>query len=145
MLLHLCNWSQLCLFRAISLLTVAVYLAVTCMFCQCDLSPPGYSVKSIIDPQACVNMHNHYCWSYTAGSAGRPTDVDVEPHIATSRHYKRCHFDASQCAVVTANTTKDDVMLRFRDQFQQQVDRRIALFNLSLPTAVFRSTPAPLS
>jgi hypothetical protein len=28
-------------------------------------SPKGYSTKSIIDPQACTHMHNHYCWAHT--------------------------------------------------------------------------------
>jgi Glycosyltransferase family 92 len=92
---------------------------------QVLLSPPGYSVKSIIDPQACVNMHNHYCWSVTPGYANRPIDAEVDPTVATSRHYKKCHFDPNECAEHFHNITRDDVMLRFRSRLEAAVRRKI--------------------
>ncbi|CAH1800304.1 unnamed protein product, partial [Owenia fusiformis] len=56
-------------------------------------SGPGYSVKSIIDPQACVVMHNHFCWVRTKGHDTNGHTVDVNVDLAMNQHYKKCHFD----------------------------------------------------
>jgi len=97
-------------------------------------SGPGYSVKSIIDPTACTNMHNHMCWGQTRlyGRAGDRVDVDVE--LGMNQHYKKCHFDKyerpGRCAELAQQAVTDDTMLRFRQPLiaaVQQVLKELSL------------------
>jgi len=97
---------------------------VCCVF-QVALSPAGYSVKSIINPQACIHMHNHYCWGITPGFSSRPADTEVDPRIATNRHFKRCHFSQQECSKMMSHVTRDDVMQRFAAKLEQHVNIRI--------------------
>lgn len=83
-------------------------------------SPPNYSIKSIVDSQACVAMHNHYCVRYTAEVSLQWTmSVDVPPRMALLHHYKWCHFDSyikvtGVCATVMKDYVFDNIMDRYR-------------------------------
>jgi hypothetical protein len=57
-----------------------------------DVSPVGYSTKSITDPLSCVIRHNHYCWQYTKLYQGNQVLFEVNPEFAINRHYKKCRF-----------------------------------------------------
>jgi hypothetical protein len=89
------------------------------------VSDPGYSVKSIINPQACTHMHNHYCWGLTAGYKSRPADQEVDPTVATNRHWKKCHLNSQDCRQMMSHVTTDDVMQRFRERLEQRVNSKI--------------------
>ena len=91
---------------------------------QVSLSPFGYSVKSVIDPTTCVNMHNHYCWGFVDGST--MTLHFVDPDVAVLQHYKRCHFAASECRQMMNVTRTDDTILKYRDQLANIVSRKFA-------------------
>jgi hypothetical protein len=91
-----------------------------------ELEQPGWGVKSMVNPQACVIMHNHYCWGVTPGFKERPTSQDVDPSIATNRHYKRCHYKAKECAVLEETAVYDNLMLRYADALKENVDKKMA-------------------
>ena len=82
------------------------------------ISPPGYSVKSVIDPRSCLAMHNHYCWEkITDGIYSWKDSVNVEHSLALLHHYKKCHFSESQCAELmkNENVSVDDTALKYQD------------------------------
>ena len=85
-------------------------------------SGPGYSVKSIIDPQSCVRMHNHYCWETTPGHDQGTKQVEPVPlELGLNQHYKRCHFNTEECQALLKNNTLDDLMLRFKEPLTNAV------------------------
>ena len=93
-------------------------------------SPPGYSVKSIIDPQACTNMHNHFCWRRASKLDISGHSVYVEPGVALNQHYKKCHFDSyhgkvGECAQMYEKASQDDIMLKYRDALIKGVSEQL--------------------
>jgi hypothetical protein len=93
---------------------------------QAQLSPPGHGAKSIINPQACVYMHNHYCWGVTKGFKSRPTSRQVDPSIATNRHYKRCPSNVAKCAEARKTVSYDSLMVKYADALKKNVDKKMA-------------------
>lgn len=101
-------------------------------------APPsidGTSTKSIVDPQACWAMHNHYCWAFTARFNTDDKEVNVATSIGMNQHYKKCHLDSfdkpGACKAVLANGTRDDTMLRFKDRLIPLVELYMKELNLS--------------
>ena len=86
----------------------------------------GYSVKSMIDPQACVNMHNHYCWSVTPGYMARNYLEVVNETFAVNQHYKHCHLNATECAVARSVHYVDDTVARFKGELKQRVRDKVS-------------------
>ena len=86
---------------------------------QAAPSPVGYSSKSIIDPQSCTHMHNHYCWNFTPlyASLGKP-QIEVDPNIGSNRHYKKCHFSKTKCKEYLLSMTPVDVALKYKDELE---------------------------
>jgi hypothetical protein len=67
-------------------------------------------------------MHNHFCWSVTAGFRSRPISEDVDFRIATLRHYrKRCSLEADVCKAMARNATWDDSMVKYASQLERLV------------------------
>lgn len=89
------------------------------------VSPEGYSVKSIINPQACTHMHNHYCWGVTKNYTSHGGTKSVDPEIALNQHYKKCHFSQKECKRQMKNATQDDIMLRFEDRLKRNVKEKV--------------------
>lgn len=87
----------------------------------------GYSVKSIIDPQSCVNMHNHYCWSVTPGYANKGHVDVVNSSFAINQHYKYCHLNSTQCAEAKSVFFEDNSMQRFKTVLKKCVKDKINL------------------
>ncbi|XP_013419028.1 uncharacterized protein LOC106179807 isoform X1 [Lingula anatina] len=85
-----------------------------------DLTPVGTAAKSIIDPMACTNMHNHFCW-HVAKLSDKPSHTNyVNPDLGLNQHYKKCHFDRYMksynlppCKEALKNFTTDKNMQRF--------------------------------
>jgi len=100
-------------------------------------SPPAYSVKSVVSSEACVAMHNHYCWSYAADVLSDwTTRLDVEPQDALLHHYKRCHFDAylkqpGHCKSAMVATVVDNVINKYTSSLADQLYMRYVQFNLT--------------
>ena len=89
-------------------------------------SDQGYSPKSIIDPQACTNMHAHYCWGFTPLYDTELRMLEVDPSLARSQHYKKCHFDKNECEKLLGNRTECDVMLKlFKSVVDKPVQRQL--------------------
>ena len=99
---------------------------------KAPLSGPGYSVKSIINPQACIAMHNHMCWTATPGY--RNNVVEIRPDIAVNQHYKKCHHDNKTCTEMLAESNRDDTMLRFKDALILKVAKKLAVIVLDQAT-----------
>ena len=103
-------------------------------------SPEGVSIKSIIDPQECTNMHNHYCWGYTAKAHTTiGGEIAVDPKIAANQHYKKCHFDSynrkiGMCAAILQNVTNDDTMLRFKEPLIRSVNVQLRKLKMEIIT-----------
>ncbi|CAH1776533.1 unnamed protein product [Owenia fusiformis] len=95
---------------------------------------PGNSVKSIIDPQACVVMHNHFCSVRTNGHDTDGNTVHVNIELGLNQHYKKCHLDKltgpGECARRMEEQTKDDTMLRFKDQLMRNASRQFRVLEL---------------
>jgi len=100
-------------------------------------SPPAYSVKSVVHAQACVAMHNHYCWTYAADALSYWTlRLDVTPSDALLHHYKRCHLDTylqqpGRCKNVMAATVVDNVINKYSTLLVDRLYRRCSTFNLT--------------
>ena len=90
---------------------------------QTQLSSPGYSVKSIIDPTTCINMHNHFCWGFVYNVTRRNHDVD--PEVAVMQHYKKCHFSREECRRMMNNTKSDNTVLKFRTELNRTVTSKL--------------------
>ena len=93
---------------------------------QVELEGVGVRIKSIINPQACVYMHNHHCWGVTHGYQYRPIYRDIDPSIATNRHFKRCHFKPDECVEIAKTAVYDNVMLRYADALKESVNKKMA-------------------
>jgi len=100
-------------------------------------SPPAYSVKSVVNAQACVAMHNHYCWTYAADVLSYWTlRVDVAPSDALLHHYKRCHLDAylqqsGHCKYVMAATVVDNVIDKYSKPLAERLHMKCVTFNVT--------------
>jgi len=95
---------------------------------QTSLSAPGYSVKSIIDPTTCINMHNHYCWGWVPGVVNK--DHNVDPNVAVLQHYKRCHLGPATCRHMLNDTSSDDTMLKFRAELVRTVSQKLTTLSV---------------
>lgn len=89
------------------------------------VSPYGHAVKSIVHTGACIAMHNHYCWTVTPQYTDRGFPQVVEPTIAVSQHYKKCHFNETECYELKAKFTIDDGILRFKKELKARVEDKI--------------------
>ena len=94
--------------------------------------PAGYSVKSIINPQACSHAHNHYCWGVTANYTKHSKynydfTQTVDPTYAVNQHYKMCHFTDEHCDSLFQNVTQDDIMLKFKDILSEKVREKVKI------------------
>jgi len=100
-------------------------------------SPPAYSVKSVVNAEACVAMHNHYCWTYADDVLSYWTlRVDVEPSDALLHHYKRCHLDTylqqpGHCKNVMASTVVDNVIDKYSRLLADRLYQQYATFNMT--------------
>ena len=101
-------------------------------------TPPsgeGMSVKSIVDPQACAAMHNHYCWAFTPRFDTEAKEVAVATSVGMNHHYKKCHLDAyvkpGACATTLANGVKDDAVLKYKERLVQEVDKQLKELNIA--------------
>jgi len=103
-------------------------------------SPPAYSVKSIVNAEACVAMHNHYCWTYATDALSYWTArLDVAPSDALLHHYKRCHLDSylrqrGYCKSVMAVSVVDNVISKYSSSLIDRLHMRYVMFNF---TSVF--------
>ena len=80
--------------------------------------------KSFVDPRLCLVVHNHYCAQPFIGiPATRLTGITVNPGIARSHHYRKClpTFNKQTCSNYFKSQTRDDVMLRFKEQLRENV------------------------
>ena len=93
---------------------------------QTVVSPPGYSVKTIIDPTTCVGMHNHYCWGFVDGIKKHHHDVD--PDVGMLQHYKRCHFSTDECRQMMKDIRSDNTMLKYRQKLSRVVSQKLTSF-----------------
>lgn len=100
---------------------------------RAPLSVYGYAVKSIIDPMACLRMHNHYCWAVTPAYESRGYVELVSELFAVNQHYKRCHLNATECSsLLKASTSDSDTMDRYREKLVANVVQQVrAIFGLS--------------
>ena len=101
------------------------------------VSPPSYSIKSIVNSQACIAMHNHYCWTYAADALSHWTlQLDVPPSDGLLHHYKRCHLDSylkqpGHCKHVMAATVVDNVVIKYSTSLADRLYMRCILFNVT--------------
>ena len=86
-------------------------------------SPQGYAIKSMIDPQTCINMHNHYCWGLTSLYEKAGQQVEVPELLGLNQHYKRCHWE--KCVESWKQAISDDSMLRFREVLTDRVNAKL--------------------
>lgn len=89
------------------------------------LSPHGYAMKGYVDPQGCVQMHNHYCMGVAEAFEARNNYEFVDPSFATSHHYKRCHLATADCQKMLEQTTEDDIMMTFKTMLKKNVEKKI--------------------
>jgi len=95
---------------------------------QTAVSGRGHSVKSIIDPTSCINMHHHYCWGFVPDVDRR--NHDVEPDVAVLQHYKRCHLSADRCRQMMNDSASDDTILKFRTELTRAVSQKLSRLSL---------------
>ena len=93
------------------------------------------SIKSIVDPKVCVQLHNHACWVRTQRQ-DISQEVDVDPTFGMNHHYKRCHFDTfeglvGKCQGMYAKGIKDDVMLTFKTRLIENMERQLKKMHLN--------------
>lgn len=81
----------------------------------------GYAMKSIVDPRLCIVMQNHYCMKRTADVSTRYWATVVKEDVALLHHYKKCHFQSSECKQITDEYITDKSTLRFRDELLVRV------------------------
>ena len=100
---------------------------------RAPLSAYGYAVKSIVDPMACVRMHNHYCWAVTTAYENRGYIELIPDTVAVNQHYKQCHLNGNECTTALKQATLDIVTMgRHRDKLVANVVGQIrAIFGLS--------------
>ena len=95
----------------------------------------GYACKSIIDPQACITMHNHFCWEYTKLYNNGDQILFVGKDIGLNHHYKMCHFDdfegdIGKCDRLMKTAVDDHYMLRFQNELMERVAKQMKKLNL---------------
>ena len=95
-----------------------------------SVSKQGYAIKSIVDPQACLTMHNHYCWKQTKHHARGTHTVYVHRSLGLNFHYKPCHYTPGECRKLATGYIRDDTMLRFQKELIQRVIRHYAPLGL---------------
>lgn len=66
------------------------YLTILRYPMMAPLSEYGHGFKSIINPRACVNMHNQFCWGVTPGlvKPGQSYFEVVSPNLAVKHTYR---------------------------------------------------------
>ena len=89
-------------------------------------SRPGYAAKSIVDPQQCVVMQNHYCAKRTPNVRTKSWTVGVQDSVGLSHHYKKCHYGQPQCRIELRESIRDESAVRYREQL---VDRTKAVYS----------------
>ena len=94
-------------------------------------SKPGYSVKSIIDPQACANMHHHFCWKRTKHHDAKGASIDVATDVGMNQHYKNCHFSKLECVKMMNDSYPDDTMLSFKVELMKNTEKQLQKLSLS--------------
>ena len=99
-------------------------------------SPPAYSVKSVVSSAACLAMHNHYCWTYSAGLSDWTLRLDVAPRDALLHHYKPCHLDTylkqpGHCRSAMAATVVDNVINKYSRALTDRLYTRYLQLNLT--------------
>ena len=113
------------------------YLTTTRYLRRIATSPYGYSVKSITDSRICITLQNHLCWSRIKMYDRADWFVDVAPVFAKNHHYKRCHFDKylqkpGTCLRLMRSYQTDDTILRFQNDLDRNVRRKLQKIGLSL-------------
>ena len=93
-------------------------------------SEVGYAAKSIIDPQACINMHNHVCWGNTQLYNTDGYLVFVDGHVALNQHYKKCHFTPAECMEQMTVSGLDNIMLRYKEYLYKTIPPVLRALNL---------------
>ena len=83
-----------------------------------EVSKPGYSVKSIMDPRTCIIAWNHYCLARVPGTQV----VNVHPHFATNHHYKKCHFSKMICDTMMRKNYTDNMVLKYRTALERRLE-----------------------
>jgi hypothetical protein len=91
---------------------------------QNTTSPFLWWSKSIIDPQRCLSVFNHYCWlrfenSYTP----EKWTIDVKKEIAVSQHYRLCSTSENfaKCNEMYPETVMDDFALKYSSSLVKQM------------------------
>ncbi|XP_013412475.1 uncharacterized protein LOC106175163 [Lingula anatina] len=86
-----------------------------------ELTAHGTATKSISDPMACNNLHNHYCLKIPKMLEKTPHSIQVHEKFGLNQHYKKCHFDKYRkaynlpsCKEALKNYTYDPTMLKFK-------------------------------
>ncbi|ESO02360.1 hypothetical protein HELRODRAFT_188674 [Helobdella robusta] len=86
----------------------------------------GYSTKSLTDPQTCVVMHNHFCWSYTKKYETMKM-LDVDMTLAVNQHYKKCHLPTSECTGLLKQASENKAIVPYRDELITNVHRTVTI------------------
>ena len=93
-------------------------------------SDPGYSVKSILDPFTCTNVHNHDCLRTSPKFDQPEYHIHVDPNVAANQHYKKCHFDAKQCTMLMETYKFDNNILKYKEGLQENMMRQLDALGL---------------
>ena len=93
---------------------------------QTALSPPGFTVKSIIDPTTCINMHHHFCLGFVSDTKTRKKNHAVDPNVAVVQHYKKCHRKPDVCRQMKQTSRSDDTILKYRTELIRAVSEKLA-------------------
>ena len=84
-------------------------------------SEQNYAPKSLLNPQKCVVVQNHYCAVRTPDVGKYWTEV-VPPEHALNHHYKKCHYNKKQCSdLKKAEHIHDETVLRFKERLHNAV------------------------
>ena len=96
-----------------------------------QVSKPGYSVKSIQDPNTCTALHNHYCWRF-GPKYSKDRIHKVDPKIGTSQHYKTCHFSKDKCEEMMKKEKTESHMLRYKSELIERTTQSVMRINKML-------------
>lgn len=115
--------------------TASPYLLTQRYRRRLPVSRAGYAVKSISDPRRCVVMSNHNCLLRTT-DVGKYWTLQVNENIASSQHYKRCHFAPHQCRELLQIHFPDNSTSKYAAElerrFQAKFDSLTHLRNLNI-------------
>jgi len=92
-----------------------------------DVSPIEKHPKSIINPLACSHAHNHYCWGLNPPYLNDLQWSEVDPEVALSQHYKKCHLSAEECEVMMRNVSRLDSMLKYKDKLLSSMAKQLQI------------------